>query len=116
MFIKLNHQALDVYNAVRELTKEIYRISVKLPAEEKFNMVSQIRRAGLSIKLNLAEGSSRRSPGERKRFFEVSRGSVIEIDAILETAVDINYFKMEDLSMIAGLLNKCFAMLSKMMK
>ena len=55
MFIKLNHQALDVYNAVRELTKEIYRISVKLPAEEKFNMVSQIRRAGLSIKLNLAE-------------------------------------------------------------
>jgi four helix bundle protein len=116
MFIKLNHQSLDVYAVVRELTKEVYRISTKLPVDEKFNMVPQIRRAALSVKLNLAEGSSRRSPVERKRFFEVSRGSLIEIDAILETAVDIDYFRTEELSVVAGLLNKSFAMLSNMMK
>jgi four helix bundle protein len=116
MLIKLNHQSLDVYAAVRELTKEIYRISMKLPPEEKFNMVPQMRRAGLSIKLNLCEGSSRRSATERKRFFEISRGSVIEIDAILETAIDINYLTTEDLTQIGLLLNKCFAMLSNMMK
>jgi four helix bundle protein len=116
MFIKLNHQSLDVYKAVRELTKEIYFISIKLPPDEKFNMVQQMRRAGLSVKLNLAEGSSRRSPIERKRFLEVSRGSLIEVDAILETAVDLKYFAIEELSIIAGLLNKCFAMLSKMIK
>ena len=113
MFIKLNHQSLDVYKAVRELIKEIYSISVKLPGEEKFNMVQQMRRAGLSVKLNLAEGASRRSPIERKRFFEVSRGSLIEVDAILETAVDLKYFSVEQLSTISELLNKCFAMLSK---
>jgi four helix bundle protein len=52
-----------------------------LPSEERFNLVQQIRRAALSVKSNLAEGCSRRSEAERKRYFEVSRGSVIEIDA-----------------------------------
>jgi four helix bundle protein len=65
---------------------------MKLPGDEKFNMVQQMRRAGLSIKLNLAEGASRRSPVERKRFIEVARGSLIEVDAILETAVDLKYY------------------------
>jgi len=86
-----------------------------LPGEEKFNMVQQMRRAGLSIKLNLAEGASRRSPVERKRFMEVSRGSLIEVDAILETAVDLKYFSLEELAKVGELLNKSFAMLSKMM-
>ena len=85
-----------------------------LPAEEKFNLVQQIRRAALSVKLNLAEGCSRRSAAERRRYFEVARGSVIEIDAALETAVDLNYFKTSDLGKTGELLNKCFAMLSKM--
>lgn len=115
MFIKLNHQSLDVYKAVRELTKEIYFISMKLPADEKFNMVQQMRRAALSVKLNLAEGASRRSPVERKRFIEISRGSLIEIDARLETAVDLKYYLTEELKITGELLNKSFAMLSKMM-
>ena len=116
MFIKLNHQSLDVYKAVSELLKELYLISLKLPNDERFNMVQQIRRAGLSIKLNLAEGSSRRSVIERRRFFEVSRGSLIEADAILETIVDLRYLTTEELTSIGVLLNKCFAMLSKMIK
>src|SRR5436190_22349728 len=114
MFIKLNHKSLDIYQAVRGLTKEIYLVSIKLPSDEKFNMVQQMRRAGLSVKLNLAEGSSRRSPVERKRFLEISRGSLIEVDAILETAVDLKYYSLEELTRIGELLNKSFAMLSKM--
>ena len=114
MFIQLKHKSLNVYSSVRELAKEIYRISMLLPVEEKFNMVQQIRRAALSVKLNLAEGCSRRSAAERKRYLEISRGSVIEIDAALETAFDLNYFKTDELEKTGQLLNKCFAMLSKM--
>jgi four helix bundle protein len=114
MFIQLKHKSLNVYDAVRELAREIYRISMILPAEGKFNMVQQIRRAALSAKLNLAEGCSRCSAAERKRYLEISRGSVIEIDAALETAVDLNYFKISELERTGELLNKCFAMLSKM--
>ena len=45
MFIQLNHKNLDIYKTVRELVKETYRISLLLPAEERFNMMQQIRRA-----------------------------------------------------------------------
>jgi len=62
-----------------------------LPAEEKFGMITQIRRAGLSVHLNVAEGSSRKSAFERKRYFEIARGSVIEIDAALDIAFDLGY-------------------------
>jgi four helix bundle protein len=55
----------------------------------------------LSVKLNLAEGSSRRSPIERKRYLEVSGGSLIEVNAILETVVDLKYFAIEEFSIIA---------------
>ena len=114
MFIQLNHKSLKVYIAVRELVKEIYKISKLLPAYEKFNMVQQVRRAALSVKLNLAEGCSRRSSQERKRYLEISRGSIIEIDAALETAVDLNYYKKDELKTTGELLNKCFAMLCNM--
>ena len=114
MFIQLNHKSLKIYEAIRELVKEVYVVSIKLPADEKFNMVQQMRRAALSVKLNLAEGSTRKSPNERKRFYEVARGSVVEIDAVLETAVDLNYVKSDQLHSVAKLLNKCFAMLSNM--
>lgn len=114
MFLQLKHESLKVYHAVRVLTKEIYEVSMQLPTQEKFNMVQQIRRAALSVKLNLAEGCTRRSIVERKRYLEISRGSVVEIDAVLETAVDMNYLTQPNLQKIGESLNKCFAMLSKM--
>jgi four helix bundle protein len=114
MFLKLGHKSLDVYKAARELVKEIYRISLQLPKEENFNMTQQVRRAALSVKLNLSEGSSRKSEAERRRYFEIARGSVVELDAALETAVDLNYFSEAQLESVGVLLNKCFAMLSKM--
>ncbi len=116
MFINLKHKQLDIYKLIRELVKETYSVSLKLPGEEKFNMVQQIRRAALSVKLNLSEGSTRKSAIERKRYLEIARGSVVEIDAASETAVDLKYFTGMDLELIGKLLNSCFAMLSKMIK
>jgi four helix bundle protein len=114
MFLKLSHKKLEVYQAVRDLTKTVYLCSNKLPPEEKFNMVQQVRRAVLSVKLNLAEGSSRKSEVELKRFYEIAQGSVVELDAAFETAVDLDYFKISDLNDLGNQLNKCFAMLAKM--
>ena len=116
MFLQLKHKELDVYKTSRELVKEVYKISLLLPKEEAFNMTSQIRRAALSVKLNLSEGSSRKSEVERRRYFEIARGSVVELDAALETAIDLNYFSEAQLEAVGILLNKCFAMLSKMIK
>ena len=115
MFLDLKRKQLHIYEAARELIKEIYNVSSLLPADEKFNTVQQIRRAALSVKLNIAEGSTRHSEQERKRYIEIARGSIVELDAALETAIDVNYLNIEQLKKAGELLNKCFAMLSRMM-
>lgn len=58
MFLTLNHQKLEVYTASRQFVFECYKLTKFLPADEKFAMISQIRRAALSVHLNIAEGSS----------------------------------------------------------
>ena len=79
MFLQLNHQKLDVFITAKSFTLECYKLTKSLPSEERFNMVQQIRRAALSVCLNIAEGSSRKSLVERKRYFEIARGSIIEM-------------------------------------
>ena len=53
---------------------------MSFPVEERYGMITQIRRAALSVHLNIAGGCSRKSETERKRFYEKARGSIIEID------------------------------------
>ncbi|THU41361.1 four helix bundle protein [Niastella caeni] len=114
MFIPLNHKTLDVYKAAHEMLLECYIITRELPPEEKFVLVSQIRRASLSVKLNIAEGASRKSTAERKRFYEVARSSVVEIDSAVEAVVDIKYVALDNLQNLGILLNRCFSMLCNM--
>ncbi|MCW3106382.1 MAG: hypothetical protein JWQ09_888 [Segetibacter sp.] len=63
-----------------KLVKEVYRITNGFPTEERFVLTSQLRRAAVSACSNIAEGSSRKTKPEKRRFFEVSRSSVVEID------------------------------------
>lgn len=84
MFLDLAHTKKPVFEESKRFVLECYRITKYLPQDERFAMVQQIRRASLSVHLNIAEGCSRKSEGERKRFFEISRGSVIEIDTALD--------------------------------
>ena len=91
MFLKLNHQKLDIYTYSRAFVLECYKLTKVLPVDEKFGMISQIRRAALSVHLNIAEGASRKSHTERVRYYEIARGSIVEIDAALDIASDLNY-------------------------
>lgn len=77
-------------------------------------MVSQIRRAALSIQLNIAEGASRKSNAERRRFYEIARGSLIEIDAALDITVELMYIIKEEQGKLGDLMIRCFQMLTKM--
>src|SRR6195256_2197341 len=96
MFLKLNHQKLDVYIFSQAFVLECYKLSKYLPGSEKFGMISQVRRAALSVHLNIAEGASRKSEIERKRFYEISRSSIVEIDAALDIANGLEYLKNYD--------------------
>jgi four helix bundle protein len=91
---------------------ESYKLANALPAYEKFAMMQQIKRAALSVHLNLAEGSSRKSGIERKRFFEISRGSIIEVDAALDIAHDLNYLENYDTSTLGVEMVEVFKLVS----
>ena len=81
MFLQLAHTKLESFKVSQELAMECYKITKIFPDSEKFAMCQQIRRAALSVHLNIAEGCSRKSKPDRTRFYEIARGSVIEIDA-----------------------------------
>lgn len=108
MFLQLNHQKLAVYTVSRLFIKECYSVTKKLRPEEKFGLISQIRSAALSVHLNIAEGASRKSEVERKRYYEIARGSVIEIDAALDAAEDLEYVQKANLGVLGDAMISCF--------
>ncbi len=116
MFLSLNHQRLHVYTASLEFVVECYRLTTKLPNEEKFGMITQIRRAALSVHLNIAEGCSRKSETERKRFYEIARGSLIEIDAALDIAEKVGYLNNHMTDILGEKMIRCFKLLTGMLK
>jgi len=116
MFLNLNHYKLDVYKSARELRFECHKILPKIPDSERFNLIDQIRRASTSVVLNITEGCSRKSEIERKRYFEISRGSVIELDSCFDIIIECDYIKSEDLQKIGNLIKTTFILLSGMLK
>lgn len=83
-----------------------------MPPDEKFGMISQVRRAALSVHLNIAEGASRKSEIGRKRYYEISRGTMIEIDAALDVAFGLDYLTDYNTKKLGELMVTCFKMLS----
>lgn len=114
MFLELAHTKLDVFKVSGEFVLNCYKETKSFPNDEKFALVQQIRRAAVSVHLNLAEGSSRKSMAERKRFYEISRGSIIEIDSAFDIAVGLDYTTKDKLGHTGSLLIRIFQMLSKM--
>lgn len=78
-----NFRNLNVWKKGVNLVKEVYRLSSLLPEEEKFGLKSQICRAAVSVPSNIAEGSSRNSEIEYKRFLEIAMGSLFELETQL---------------------------------
>ena len=83
------HHQLQAWQAGMALVKEIYTWSTSFPAEEKFGLSSQIRRAAVSIPSNLAEGAARSGSKEFANFISIARGSLSELETQYLLAVDL---------------------------
>jgi len=112
MFLKLAHTNLDVFKYSYALTLEAYRVTKSLPKDEQFNLISQIRRAALSVHLNIAEGSSRKSEADRKRFYEIARGSLIEVDTAIGVAFGLEYVVIQQLEPLGEVIINTFKVLT----
>jgi len=112
--LKLNHKKLTVWTKSIELVKEVYSITNKLPSDEKFGLISQIRRASVSISSNISEGASRKSKIERSRYYEIARSSLVEVDTQIEICLTLKFLNESDIQKLEILANEVFAMLSAM--
>jgi four helix bundle protein len=88
-------EELEVYKSAREFRKKIYKLIKKLPAEEKYSLDGQMRRASLSLTNNIAEGHGRYHFQENIQFCRVSRGSLMELIDDLNTCIDEQYFPLD---------------------
>ncbi|SEP76504.1 four helix bundle protein [Hyunsoonleella jejuensis] len=97
---------LDIWKNGIELVKQVYQLSDELPSEEKFGLRSQITRAVVSIPSNIAEGCSRNSDIEFKRFLEIAIGSLFEVETQLVIAQELNFITVNKLETIFTLIQK----------
>ena len=89
-------ERLDVWQVSRTFVKDIYVLLRTFPDFEAYNITSQIRRAAVSVSLNIAEGSTRYSLKEQSRFTEIAYGSLLEVYCSLLLAKDLNYIREDD--------------------
>lgn len=91
-----NFRKIKIYQKSIDFSLEIYKLTKSFPKEEQFGLTHQIRRAVVSISLNIAEGSGNKSNKEFRRFLEIALRSNYEVMSCLEIAWRLNFCKKED--------------------
>ena len=110
------YRKLIAYQKAKDVVKRTYKLLKKFPAEERFAMCDQLRRASISITSNIAEGVNRFSIKEKAHFIEMAYGSLMEVSSQFEIAEELGYITSddrlnmdqlieEDARLLSGLLN-----------
>ena len=86
-----NFRNWEVYSNAKQLSVAVYQLTSSFPDSEKFGLISQMRRASVSILANIAEGAGRNTEKEFKQFLFISLGSAFEVEAFLDIAKEINF-------------------------
>jgi four helix bundle protein len=114
--LNLAHKNLDVWKKSLEFVSTIYKLTQSFPREEQFGLISQLRRASVSVISNIAEGFARSSEKEKKRFLDIARSSLVEADTQLEIALKLKYISDPEIKELNEYSNHIFAMLTNLIK
>ncbi len=113
-----NFREYEVWKRTIQFIKRVYLFTDKLPNKEKFNIISQIESAAVSISSNIAEGAARTSEKDFARFIEFSLGSAFETENLLIIAKEVGYIDetyftsmVDDLQVIQKMLNNLYGRL-----
>ncbi len=90
------YRKLIAYQKAKEIVKRTYRLLKKFPAEERYALCDQLRRASVSVISNIAEGVNRYSVKDKVHFIEMAFGSLMEVSSQIEIAEDLGYITVED--------------------
>jgi len=91
---------LNSWKEAHKLVLMIYEVSRNFPDDEKFGLISQIRRCAVSVSSNIAEGFGRNTAKDKLQFYGIARGSILELENQLIIARDLSYVKNTDFSLI----------------
>jgi four helix bundle protein len=86
-----NYKKLIVWQKADELAFEVYKATERFPKSEFLGITSQLRRAALSVPMNIVEGYGRKSNAELSRFIDISLGSLAECEYLLEFSERLGY-------------------------
>lgn len=111
-----NYRDLQVWSKAHNLTLELYRVSRQFPREEIYGIISQLRRAAVSIGANLAEGCGRRTSTELARFVRIAMGSASELDYHLLLCRDPGFMSGDDFTSSAAQLTEVRKMLTSFLQ
>lgn len=87
-----------------QLAKEVYQLTQSFPTEEKFGLVSQMRRAAVSIPSNIAEGQARNTTGEFVQFVSHAEGSLAELDTQIRLSIELEFCREATVKFIQELI------------
>lgn len=99
-------ERLDVWKNAKELTKQLYSITQEFPTEERYGLVSQLRRASVSVISNIAEGSSRLTSKDQAHFYNTSFSSLMEILNQLIISHELGYLTKDKYYELRSLIEK----------
>lgn len=110
------YRKLIAYQKAKEVVKRTYKLLKKFPAEERYAMCDQLRRASLSITSNIAEGVNRYSVKDKAHFIEMAYGSLMEVSSQFEIAEELGYITVEDRMSMDQLIEEDARLLSGLQK
>lgn len=88
---KKGYKKLKVYDEAHKLVKSVYKITEQFPKSEIFGLISQMRRAAVSVAANIIEGHTRPSKKDFSHFLSIANGSLAELEYYLELSLELNY-------------------------
>jgi len=106
-----SYKQLRVWQRAHTLTLTVYRLATDLPADERFGLCSQLRRAAVSVPSNIVEGSKRQSNADYARFLNIAEASLAETEYLLLLAVDLGYLTHDAHEPIAAEIDEVARML-----
>ena len=100
-----NFKSLHCWQRSRVFCSNIYKVTSSFPAEERYGLTSQIRRATVSVSSNIAEGTSRSSSRDFARFLEIAIGSAVEVETQLILSHDLSFIDDHNYSELSKEVN-----------
>ena len=106
-----SYRELDVWQLAMDIVVQIYRVTRAFPAEERFGLIAQLRRAAVAIPSNIAEGRNRLGAAEFRRFVSIARGSAAEVETQLAVAVALGFVGGGEIPSLSSRLDELSKML-----